>query len=162
MGIQSALGIGYKPVEVRNFESWYNSAPDKDKLAGYADFRNTYPQFDKWILQNPFIDLCYHEWYSALDYSGLKTLNFQESMIKNAYEEYCKQDSIKAACINAFEVGKIYSLKDVKTMLQQIYDHAGLSWKTAKATDLGDYLRYKKMQRTDGQGNRVWYIEILG
>lgn len=35
-GIQSALGIGRKPVEVRDFESWYNNASDKDKLAGYA------------------------------------------------------------------------------------------------------------------------------
>ena len=47
-------------------------------------------------------------------------------------------------------------------MLQQIYDHAGFSWKTAKATDLGKYLCSQKVQRTDGQGNRLWYIEILG
>lgn len=161
-GIQSALGIGRKPVEVRDFESWYNNAPDKGKLARYADFRKTYPQYDEWILQNPFIDLCYHEWYSALGYSTLLNQNFQEDKVKNAYNIHCKQDSMKAACINAFKVGEFYSLKEVKTMLQQIYDHAGLLGKTAKATDLGDYLRYRKVQRTDGQGNRVWYIEILG
>lgn len=49
-----------------------------------------------------------------------------------------------------------------KNMLQQIYDHAGFSGKTAKATDLGKYLCSQKVQRTDGQGNRLWYIEILG
>lgn len=161
-GIQSALGIGRKPVEVRDFESWYNNASDKDKLAGYADFRNKYPQYDEWIFQNPFIDLRFHQWYATLGYSTLKRVNFKEDKVINIYNEYCVQDLIKTACINAFEVGKIYSLKDVKNMLQQIYDHAGFSGKTAKATDLGTYLCSQKVQRTDGQGNRLWYIEILG
>lgn len=161
-GIQSALGIGRKPVEVRDFESWYNNASDKDKLAGYADFRNKYPQYDEWIYQNPFIDLRFHQWYATLGYSTLKRVNFKEDKVINIYNEYCVQDLIKTACINAFEVGKIYSLKDVKNMLQQIYDHAGFSGKTAKATDLGTYLCSQKVQRTDGQGNRLWYIEILG
>ena len=161
-GIQSALGIGRKPVEVRDFESWYNNASDKDKLAGYADFRNKYPQYDEWIFQNPFIDLRFHQWYATLGYSTLKRVNFKEDKVINIYNEYCVQDLIKTACINAFEVGKIYSLKDVKNMLQQIYDHAGFSGKTAKATDLGKYLCSPKVQHTDGQGNRLWYIEILG
>lgn len=161
-GIQSALGIGRKPVEIRTFESWYNNASDKDKLAGYADFRNKYPQYDEWIYQNPFIDLRFHQWYATLGYSTLKRVNFKEDKVINIYNEYCVQGSIKTACINAFEVGKIYSLKDVKNMLQQIYDHAGFSGKTAKATDLGKYLCSQKVQRTDGQGNRLWYIEILG
>ena len=161
-GIQSALGIGRKPVEVRDFESWYNNASDKDKLAGYADFRNKYPQYDEWIFQNPFIDLRFHQWYATLGYSTLKRVNFKEDKVINIYNEYCVQGSIKTACVNAFEVGKIYSLKDVKNMLQQIYDQAGFSGKTAKATDLGKYLCSQKVQRTDGQGNRLWYIEILG
>lgn len=161
-GIQSALGIGRKPVEVRDFESWYNNASDKDKLAGYADFRNKYPQYDEWIFQNPFINLRFHQWYATLGYSTLKRVNFKEDKVINIYNEYYAQDLIKTACINAFEVGKIYSLKDVKNMLQQIYDHAGFSGKTAKATDLGTYLCSQKVQRTDGQGNRLWYIEILG
>lgn len=160
-GIQSALGIGRKPVEVRDFESWYNNASDKDKLAGYADFRNKYPQYDEWIFQNPFINLRFHQWYATLGYSTLKRVNFKEDKVINIYNEYYVQDLIKTACINAFEVGKIYSLKDVKNMLQQIYDHAGFSGKTAKATDLGTYLCSQKVQRTDGQGNRLWYIEIL-
>lgn len=161
-GIQSALGIERKPVEVRDFESWYNNASDKDKLAGYADFRNKYPQYDEWIFQNPFINLRFHQWYATLGYSTLKRVNFKEDKVINIYNEYYVQDLIKTACINAFEVGKIYSLKDVKNMLQQIYDHAGFSRKTAKATDLGTYLCSQKVQRTDGQGNRLWYIEILG
>ena len=161
-GIQSALGIGRKPVEVRDFESWYNNASDKDKLAGYADFRNKYPQYDEWIFQNPFIDLRFHQWYATLGYSTLLEQNFQEDKVEMLYDEYCLKDQIKTVCMNVFEVGKYYSKKEVKSMLQQIYYQSGLYQKIAKATDLSQYVNCREVQRIDGQGKRVWYIEILG
>lgn len=160
-GIQSALGIGRKPVEVRTFESWYNNASDKDKLAGYADFRNKYSQYDEWIYQNPFIDLRFHQWYATFGYSTLLEQNFQEDKVEMLYDEYCLKDQIKTACMNVFEVGKYYSKKEVKSMLQQIYYQSGLYQKIAKATDLSQYVNCREVQRIDGQGKRVWYIEIL-
>lgn len=160
-GIQSALGIGRKPVEIRTFESWYNNASDKDKLAGYADFRNKYPQYDEWIFQNPFIDLRFHQWYATLGYSTLLEQNFQEDKVEMLYDEYCLKDQIKTVCMNVFEVGKYYSKKEVKSMLQQIYYQSGLYQKIAKATDLSQYVNCREVQRIDGQGKRVWYIEIL-
>ena len=38
--IQSAVGMRQKPNEVRQFEQWFYKASQKDRLAGYADFRN--------------------------------------------------------------------------------------------------------------------------
>lgn len=160
-GIQSALGIGRKPVEVRTFESWYNNASDKDKLAGYADFRNKYSQYDEWIYQNPFIDLRFHQWYATFGYSTLLEQNFQEDKVEMLYDEYCLKDQIKTVCMNVFEVGKYYSKKEVKSILQQIYYQSGLYQKIAKATDLSQYVNCREVQRIDGQGKRVWYIEIL-
>lgn len=160
-GIQSALGIGSKPVEVRDFESWYNNTPDKDKLAGYADFRNKYPQYDEWIYQNPFIDLRFHQWYATFGYSTLLEQNFQEDKVEMLYDEYCLKDQIKTVCMNVFEVGKYYSKKEVKSILQQIYYQSRLYQKIAKATDLSQYVNCREVQRIDGQGKRVWYIEIL-
>ena len=55
-----------KPDEVKNFEAWYYSAKDNDRLKGYSDFRNTYTEYDPFILQNPFIDIRYHDWYGKL------------------------------------------------------------------------------------------------
>lgn len=160
-GIQSALGIGRKPVEVRDFESLYNNASDKDKLAGYADFRNKYSQYDEWIYQNPFIDLRFHQWYATFGYSTLLEQNFQEDKVEMLYDEYCLKDQIKTVCMNVFEVGKYYSKKEVKSILQQIYYQSGLYQKIAKATDLSQYVNCREVQRIDGQGKRVWYIEIL-
>lgn len=157
----SFLGMCQKPTEVREFESWYNSAPDKNKLTGYADFRNTYPKYDDLILQNPFIDFRFHQWYETLGYTYLQKLNFQDEKVDNAYIEYCTQNAIKVACLEFFEVGKLYPKKEVKSRLQQIYNHVGLSWKKAKANDLVQYINCRELQRKDVQGNRVWVIEIL-
>lgn len=77
------------------------------------------------------------------------------------YDEYCLKDQIKTVCMNVFEVGKYYSKKEVKSMLQQIYYQSGLYQKIAKATDLSQYVNCREVQRIDGQGKRVWYIEIL-
>ena len=46
--------------QVKQFEQWYYNAPDKDRLAGYANFRNQYPHYDSQLLQNPFIDFRFH------------------------------------------------------------------------------------------------------
>lgn len=49
--IQSAVGMWKKPDEVKQFEQWFYNAADKDRLAGYANFRNQYPQYDSLLLQ---------------------------------------------------------------------------------------------------------------
>ena len=160
-GIRTALGMCQKPMEVRNFESCYNKAPDKRKLAIYADFRNSCPQYEEIILQNPFVEIRFHYWYNTLGYISLQKLGFQEDKVVDVYNEYSVKESIRTACRESFEAGKIYSKKDVKTKLQQIYDHAGISWKTAKATDLGQYLQCRDVQRVNEQGCREWFIEVL-
>ena len=41
--IQAALKMRQKPQEVKTFEKWFYNAPDRDRLAGYSDFRHSYP-----------------------------------------------------------------------------------------------------------------------
>ena len=130
--IQSAVGMWKKPDEVKQFEQWFYNAADKDRLAGYANFRNQYPQYDSLLLQNPFIDFRFHEWYGTLG--------------------YCRQE---------FVSGMLYSKQEVKAKLQKIYDNLGLSGKTAKATELAQYLSVRERQKLNDEGKRVFFIEIL-
>lgn len=51
--IQSAVGMWKKPDEVKQFEQWFYNAADKDRLAGYANFRNQYPQYVSRKKKNP-------------------------------------------------------------------------------------------------------------
>lgn len=159
--IQTVVGMRQRPEEVKQFEKWYYKASDKDKLAGYANFINQYPQYFPLILQNPFIDFKYHDWYDKLGYQTLHNLNFQETSVEKCYKEHCLLEPIKDACRQEFKIGVLYSKQEVKSKLQQIYDGLGLVEKTAKATDLGQYLDIKEMQKTDNSGKRSWFIMVL-
>lgn len=159
--IQSAVKMRQRPEEIKNFESWYYNAPDKDRLFRYANFRRQFPQYYPLILQNPFIDLKYHSWYDKLGYDTLSSLGFREAEVRKAYNDSCAQEPISEACRRTFQRGVLYSKPDVKAMLQKIYDELGLVGKTAKATELSLYLSVAERQKKDKGGNRVYFIEIL-
>lgn len=158
--IQVAVNMRQKSQEVKIFETWYYNAPEKERLAGYADFRHSYPQYDELLLQNPFIDLRYHDWYATLGYEALSGLHFQETDVEKAYSEWCAQAPIKEACRQTFKAGVLYSKQEIKAMLQQIYNDLGLIGKTAKATDLSAYLSVREKQRMNAEGKRVYYLEV--
>lgn len=159
--IQAAVKMCQKPQEVKDFEVWYYNAPEKDRLAGYANFRHSYPQYDELLLQNPFIDLRYHDWYNTQGYDTLSKLGFNEGDVENAYKEWFVQEPIREACRQTFKVGVLYSKPKVKSMLQQIYNDLGLVRKIAKATDLAAYLPIWERQRINEEGHRVYFIEVI-
>lgn len=159
--IQSAVGMWKKPDEVKQFEQWFYNAADKDRLAGYANFRNQYPQYDSLLLQNPFIDFRFHEWYGTLGYDALSSFGFREVDVEGAYNNLCAQAPIRDACRQEFVSGMLYSKQEVKAKLQKIYDNLGLSGKTAKATELAQYLSVRERQKLNDEGKRVFFIEIL-
>ena len=55
----------------------------------------------------------------------------------------------------------LYSKQEVKAMLQNLYDNLGLVGKTAKATELAQYLPVHERQKLNEEGKRVFFIEIL-
>lgn len=159
--IQRVVGMRQKPEEVKQFEQWYYKASDKDKLIGYANFRGQCPQHYSFILQNPFIDFKYHDWYDTLGYQTLQNLNFHEDSVEKTYNEHCLLEPIKCACRQEFKTGVLYTKQEVKSKLQQIYDSLGLTDKKAKAAELGRYLNVKEMQKTNSTGKRNWFITVI-
>ena len=159
--IQSAIAMNVKPNEVKNFEAWYYSAKDNDRLKGYSDFRNTYSCFDTFILQNPFIDIRHHSWFDVLGYPELMRLNFDEQRIGQAYDYYCNHEPIIRKCRETFTVGNFYTKPEVKNILQQIYDSLGLVGKKAKAAELEGYINVQERMIKDSTGNRKEVYLIL-
>ena len=159
--IRSAIKMNVKPQEVKDFEAWYYSAPEKDRLKGYSDFRNSCPQYDGIILQNPFIDQRYHEWYGVLGYQQLANLNFDITKVEAAYNNQCSQAPIILECQREFSIGSLYTKPEVKRTLQHIYDSLGLSGKTAKATDITQYLNVRERMITNSDGKRIEVYEIM-
>ena len=159
--IQSAIAKNVKPNEVKNFEAWYYSAKDNDRLKGYSDFRKTNQKCAPFILQNPFIDIHYHDWYDKLGYDELARLNFDEQKIEQEYDYHCNHGPIIQKCRETFTVGNFYTKPEVKNILQQIYDGLGLVGKKAKANELEVYMNVKERMITDDEGNRKEGYEIL-
>lgn len=159
--IQSAITKNVNRNKVKNFEAWYYSAKDNDRLKIYSDFRNSHQKCAPFILQNPFIDIRYHDWYGKLGYDELARLNFDEQKVEQEYNSFCNQIPIAQECRNVFETGKFYTKAEVKRMLQNIYDSLGLTGRKAKSTELGSYLNAKERMITDDEGNRKEGYEIL-
>ena len=136
MAMWKAIAKNVKPNEVKNFEAWYYSAKDNDRLKGYSDFRNTYTEYDPFILQNPFIDIRYHDWYGKLGYDKLARLNFDEQKVEQEYNSFCNHEPIAQECRNVFETGRFYTKAEVKRMLQNIYDSLGLIGRKAKSRNV--------------------------
>lgn len=80
--------------------------------------------------------------------SKCRTLNYAKKSINEAL--YTKSNvvtnSIKATVEGQFEKKKVYASKDVKLMLQQIYDNLKLN-KKARATDISEYFIVEKKPR---------------
>lgn len=152
--IQSAIAKNVKPNEVKNFEAWYYSAKDNDRLKGYSDFRKTNQKCAPFILQNPFIDIHYHDWYDKLGYDELARLNFDVQKVEQEYDYYCNHEPIIQKCRETFTVGNFYTKPEVKNILQQIYDGLGLVGKKAKANELEVYMNIQERMVKDSTGNR--------
>lgn len=61
---------------------------------------------------------------------------------------------IKAIVQDKFESGQVYSKKEIKSILQEVYDGIGMK-KTAKATDLSKYIDCKECKKG---GNKAYKI----
>lgn len=159
--IQSAISMNVKPQKVKDFEQQYYSASDKDRLKIYSDFRNSHSRYDPFILQNPFIDIRFHDWYGKLGYNELKRLNFDEQKVEQEYNSFCNHEPIIRKCREAFTVGSFYTKPEVKKTLQQIYDSLGLIGKKAKTTELSQYMSVRECMITCADGKRRECYEIL-
>lgn len=160
-GIQNVVPTLRKPNEVRSFEQAFYTSNTSCKLYVYSEFRYQYPQFDRWVYENPFIDCEYHDWYKKLGYQIISSLKFDEERIKNEYSLNCNRDAIIAECRKHFLSGQTYTRQCVKKMLQSIYDSLGLLGKKAKAKDLVEYVDVKELWHTNSDGKRNIVYLIL-
>lgn len=108
------------------------------------------------LLQNPFIDLEYHYWYETLGFDVLYSLDFREDDAIKKCDFILALNRIKEECMKEFRIGSIYSKAEVKVKLRGIYDRLGLAGKTAKATDLYDYMEIHEIQRMNSDGKRIF------
>ena len=64
-------------------------------------------------------------------------------------------------CQREFAIGNLYTKPEVKQTLRRIYDSLGLVGKTAKATDITQYLNVRERMITNSDGKRIEVYEIM-
>lgn len=146
-----------KPQELRDFEKQFNDARTfGDRMGLYCSILNLHPEYEQALLANPFIEQKFHYFYLQLGPAAICRFSYEESAIE---WELCRREII-LRCQNRFLQGQEYTLTEVKTGLQEIYDNLGIGM-TAKATDLFGYLPVKQVQRTLQDGSRPRMLKIL-
>ena len=86
----------------------------------------------------------------------LANMNYDMNLIS----QYLKSQEIIKACKERFKVGVEYRAKEVKSILQGIYDTLGLT-RTATATQLREYIQVMTRNRTQPDGSRQEVYVIM-
>ena len=132
---------------VRQFLSSFSGHFEK-RMQLYAEFLVAHPECKDELQGCINIPNTIKTYYNTLGYERLKALSWKEADII-AEMSRSEPDLLSSLSTNirvAFPPGW-YSLKDIKTTLQAIYDQLNLTY-TAKATDIEQYLNCRPSKRT--------------
>ena len=138
----------------------YKAFPDQMKT--YIDFRENHPEYANYLYENPFIDLRFHRYYDILGGDRIRSLRYREKDIAEAANDTMLMILVCNACKSRFLVGRCYRLSEVKQVLQEIYNHAGIN-RLAKARDIENFMpnAIARQLTTPGNGKRELYYEII-
>ena len=106
------------------------------------------------------IPLTYKKYYLILGPERCKALSYNVTLIRKEYEDaVMDKGEMKNEIHKTFELGKIYSNKEVKEWLTGIYNSYGYN-KIPKANDIENYFKVVRATKTV-EGKRVEGVRIL-
>lgn len=121
-----------------------------DKLKYYCEFMDEYKDNDyiRNQIKYKIPDLRFNNFYILLGTTRCRALEYSESSLEKELINKTKEDDIRAAIFNTFDVGSRYTYKNIKPILADIYKTLGVT-STAKATDLENYFNVNVVKITD-------------
>lgn len=140
-------------TELANVSSYWVS---EERMRIIADYFQKYPS-----LRNEIFDMLRNEGYNQLGYyfsqlpiDRMQANGYRMANMDKEIEIRNQTPNIGPIVASAFVKGQVYSKAEVKETLQDIYDRFGLG-KTAKATDLSNYLAWKDAKKNGLKAIRV-------
>lgn len=118
---------------------FFRAATFPDKMRIYSEMRTLHPEYTETLYQNAFIDYYLHQYYNTLGPDRIEALRYRERDIADAVSNVMLTQRVAEECRKAFIPGKRYFLKEVKSMLQDIYRKVGIN-ATAKAKDIVTFM----------------------
>jgi hypothetical protein len=119
----------------------------------YCDAVAAIPGLKEKLDYLPQIPIEIKRYYKDLGPDVIKSCSYMESRLKRIVNTSSNHDNLRDATLAVFLPGQFFSLKDIKSILSEIYEKLGIE-KTPKASDLlnMDWLYVKPAQeRIDGQ-----------
>ena len=106
------------------------------------------------------IPLTYKKYYLILGPERCKALSYNVTLIRKEYEDaIMDKGEMKNEICKTFELGKIYSNKEIKEWLTGIYNNYGYN-KVPKANNIENYFKVVRATKTV-EGKRVEGVRIL-
>ena len=119
----------------------------------YCDAVAAIPGLKEKLDYLPQIPIEIKRYYKDLGPDVIKSCSYMESRLKRIVNTSSNHDNLRDATLAVFLPGQFFSLKDIKSILSEIYEKLGIE-KTPKASDLlnMDWISVKPAQeRIDGQ-----------
>lgn len=140
-----------EPEELRFFKKDFKEAVNfTDKLrvyCQYLDHFNDYPEIIS-LIQFSVKDPDYQKFYDFYGTKGCKAKLFQRGELERGMKDTLNLEVNKNQVYSLFEVGKRYTLKDIKLSLGSLYRSNNIS-KTPKAKDLEEYFNVTEVKIYD-------------
>ena len=142
-------------------QEFFKATTFPDKMRIYTEMREQHPEHTNDLYLNSSIGYCFHRAYDLLGGDKLRALRYREKDITEAVSSVMLHQIVCEECRLVFAVGNHYQMADVKEMLQEIYNRAGIN-ATAKASDLPQFIpsAVKRQLTNPTNGKRELYYEI--
>ena len=144
--------------EVQDFldNKFYSTGIFKYKMKMYCEFMDKY-QGNKEvsdIIYYKIKDPKYRKYYNFYGTSGCKSVSYEEKKLELGMINTSKSDELFSVVYKKFKIGEKYTLREIKSVLQDIYRDLGITSKP-KATDLDKYYNLSSVLITESSGKRT-------
>ena len=140
--------------EVQNFldNKFYKTGLFHEKMKMYCEF------MDKHKGSKEVSDIIYfkiknsdfRKYYNFYGSSGCKAKEYIKKNLELGMIDISKSDELSSVVYKKFQIGSRYTLKEIKSILQDIYRDLGITSK-AKATDLENYFSLTRVKFSDSK-----------
>ena len=92
----------------------------------------------------------YRKYYNFYGTSGCSSRKYREGNLYSGMMNVSKESELSSIIYSKFKIDSRYTLKEIKSTLQDIYRDLGITSKP-KATDLGKYFKLERIKFFDSQ-----------
>ena len=144
--------------EIQDFldTKFYKTGIFKYKMKMYCEFMDLH-QGNKEVSDIIYFkikDPKYRKYYNFYGTSGCKSVSYEEKKLELGMINTSKSDELFSVVYKKFKIGEKYTLKEIKSVLQDIYRDLGITSKP-KATDLDKYYNLSSVLITESSGKRT-------